>query len=189
MSMRRPRFLLGPSNAITRPLTTVSGFSIAEVTPRRQRQAQAVPLLHHEKSAIAALTPAATTTVEMRLLLNTAGLEYGLKAIDQLWDAIGTTEQHLWIVGDDQVDFLTTSNAEVAGAAQVIEYAAPAKTWFATSDYLFVPSNGGGSGNEVVVVTAKTDGTPSFTATLAFPHASATVCYRVAICYPNAVLQ
>lgn len=186
--IRRPRFALGTNQAPTFPLTTVAGLSLAEVTPVRQRQVQATPLLHLERSAISDGTPAATTSIEMRLVMSTASFEAGLKTIDQLWDTIGTTKQHLWIIGDDTTDVLTTSNTESAGAGIVVEYTAPAKTWFAVNDYIYMPANGG-SLSEIVIVTAKTDGTPSFTATLAGTHNAGATCYRVAMVYPDAVLQ
>lgn len=188
MSIARPRFLLGASNAITFPMATVSGLSLAEATPNRQRQVATIPLLHQQKVAIVADTPAATTTIEMRLLLNVDGHGAAHKATQLLWDTIGTAAQHLWLVDDDTTNVLVTSAAEIAGSAQVVAYTAPAKSWFATGDFMFIPSAGGGSANEVVVVSAKTDGTPSFTATLAAPHSSGVTCYRVAMVYPDSVL-
>lgn len=189
MSIARPRFLLGTPTVLTAPMDDVAGLSLAGLTPTRQRAAQVTPLLHQEVVAINADTPAATTSLEMRLLLNVDGHGYAHRAIHQLWDAIGTTARHLWLVDDDQTNVLVTSAAEVAGSAQVVGYTAPAKSWFAVGDYMFLPASGGGSSDEIVVVSAKTDGTPSFTATLGVPHGSGITCYRVAACYPNAVLQ
>lgn len=190
--LARPRFLIGPAStgAIAFPMATVAGLSLAECTPTPARGGLAPqPLLHQEKVWIDARTPGAVRRVELRLLINTARMGDAMRAIEQLWAAIGTDKAHLWIVDDDSFDVLTTANNEAAGAGVVVEYTAPAKTWFAATDYLFLPSNGAGSDDEIVVATAKTDGTPSFTATLAFPHDAGAVVYRVAACYPNSILE
>ena len=191
MAIARPTFILSASKSsgFVFPLNVVNSTSLSEMTPQRTRGILSPqPLLHQEKVSLDDRTPAALTRTEVKLLIDTS--RQGQVAIDvqRLWNTIGTAKLHLWQVDDDAFDVLTTSNSESAGA-QTIEYAAPAKSWFAVGDYMFLPSNGGGSGNEIVAVTAKTDATPSFGATLVFPHASATVCYRVAMCYPNSVLE
>lgn len=188
MSMRRPRFALGGPQSPTFPMATVAGLSLAEFTPTRSRQVQVSPLLHLERTAISDGTPAATTQLEMRLLLSTASMEAALKAIDDLWDTIGTTAKNLWLIGDDTTDVLALTNNEAIGAGIVCEYTAPAKSWFSALDYLYMPANGG-TLSEIVVVSAKTDATPSFTATLAGTHLAGASCYRVAMVYPDAVLQ
>lgn len=187
MAARRPRIALGGPQSPTFPLTTVTGLSLADFTPTRQRQVQTAPLLHLERVAITADTPAATTQIDVRLLINRASPEAALKAIDDLWDAVGTTAKNLWFIGDDETDVLVTSNSEIAGSAQVVEYAGSQVSWLAAADYLYYPAQGG-SLSEIVVVSAVA-ATPTFTATLAGTHGAGATCYRVAMCYPDAVLQ
>lgn len=187
----RPRFLSGPSGGATLvfPMATVTNLSLSSVTQVRQRGSlNPLPLLHQEDVWLDDRTPAADQEIELTLAINKSRLGDALAAQELLWDTIGTSKAHLWFVDDDTYDVVTTTSAPTAGAGRVITYTGPAATWFATGDYLFLPSAGGGSQNEIVVVTAKTDATPSFTATLAYPHSSGIVVYRVAMVYPNAVL-
>ncbi len=188
MSFTRPRFALGAANSLTFPMLTVAGLSLAEVQVSTDRQVASTPLLHQEATALSDATPAVQTRIEMRLGLSTASQPAALAALQLLRATIGTTKKHLWLIDDDQVNVLTTLNNEAAGAGVVVEYGTPPKSWFALGDYLLVTASGGGSVNEVVVVTAKTDGTPSFTATLAALHNAGASAYRVGIVYPNAVL-
>ncbi len=188
MSFTRPRFALGAANSLTFPMTTVSGLSLAEVVISTDRQVSSTQLLHQEVTALNDATPAVQTRIEMRLGFSTASQPAALAALQLLRSTIGTTKKHLWLIDDDQVNVLTTSNNEAAGAGVVVEYGTPPKTWFSIGDYLLITANGSGSVNEVVVVSAKNDGTPSFTATLSTLHDAGASAYRVGIVYPNAVL-
>jgi hypothetical protein len=188
VSFTRPRFALGAANALTMPMATVAGLSLAEVTISTDRQVSSTPLLHQEVTALNDATPAVQTRIEMRLGLSTASQPAALTALQLLRSTIGTSKKHLWLIDDDQVNVLYTLNNEAAGAGVVVEYGTPPKAWFALGDYMLVTASGGGSVNEVVVVTSKNDGTPSFTATLSTLHDAGASAYRVGIVYPNSVL-
>lgn len=185
----RPRFLLGSAGSFTKPMADVANLSLAAINLSSwSRTANVTALTHQTRAFLDDTTPAAVQEIELRLLYAGARPTDLHAACAALQSSIGTTKRSLWLIDDDTYDVLTTSNSETAGAATVVEYGSPAKTWFSAGSYLFLPSNGGGSSDEIVVVTAKTDGTPSFTATLAYPHASGTTVYRVGCVYPKAVL-
>jgi len=193
MAIARPRFILSAtgSTGFIYPMALIAGMRLSHATPQTRRTGlRSRPLLHQARSYVEDATPGTNHRVTLQASLTTAYMASVNQTVDFLWDTIGTAKLHLWIIDDDQQETLVTSNNEAAGANVVVEYAGtPKKTWLGTNNYLFMPDNGVGSGDEVVVVEATADTPSSFTADLIYLHDSGSACYRVSMVYPDAVLE
>lgn len=193
MPVARPRFAISTSSTagFVFPMNGISNLRMGPTQERRGRVSPTPrPLLHQRRSFLNDATGAESSRVTIPLSYATTYAGGVLQLVDYLWDLIGSSKRHLWIIDDDQNDTLTTSNNEVAGAAVNVEYnGSTKKTWFNVGNYLFLGDNGIGSGDEVVVCDAHVTGPPHyFTADLAYLHNSGTASYRISVVYPNAIL-